>query len=336
MRFALIPVGQRSPFSAGLAIASCALVIAGCGATEAGRPARALPQGVAVQVAVSDLAFDPHGKLLALDEGKISTVDAAGQMANQRAVVPADDVDAGAALAPDGKRAALFVHAGRSRIRAVELTDRAIVWSADAGSSQYDERRVHWSADGSRLLVETDGPLRLHDASDGRLVRSFRHGTLDLGRQPLSPKGSTLAMPAQGGVALVSAHTGRRRVIRLGASLDRPTWSPDGRSIAGGGAGAVVVNVASGRIRRLNVDSGRELAWSPDGRWLAAYGTASNDHGAVGVSIIDVRTGQATMIARTGAREERGQLTWSPDSRRLAYLSPPGIPCAPEAGGGTC
>lgn len=330
---------------AGLAIALGALGLLSCGDTEGAggairaaatpQPEQTIPKGVPVQAYAADLAFRPDGRLRALVDDKVGVVDASGRVTATRSLRRSESAT-GAALSPDATRAVAYVQAGRAKVRVVTIASRTLRWTANSGTSQFEEDRAYWSSDGSRVLLQTDGPLRLRDARTGRLIRSFAPGTSYLGRQPLSPDGSTLAMSAKEGVALVDARTGRRRVIKLGAALDRPTWSADGRSIAGGGAGAVIVDVASGQVRRLEADSGAELAWSPDGRWIAAYAVGRSDQGEAGVSVIDAQTGQATVLAKTGAREEQGRLTWSHDSLRVAYISPPGIPCAPEAGGGIC
>ena len=127
-----------------------------------------------------------------------------------------------------------------------------------------------------------------------------------------------MAMPARGG---------QGRVLYRGARFSQvytPVWSPDGKEIAfsvwedGGYRDIVVLEVASGKLRRITHDRALDLdpAYSPDGRYLLF---ASDRTGIYNLYALERATGTLWQVSNVlgGAFQPRV----SPDGRRLAYQS---------------
>lgn len=92
-----------------------------------------------------------------------------------------------------------------------------------------------------------------------------------------------------------------------------PAWAPDGRSIAFDAGVVLVVNVQTGRVRRLRKPIlllGGGLSWSPDGRRFVYRGR--------GGLWIARRDGSAQ---RQLTSESAGELpSWSPDGKWVAFI----------------
>ena len=118
-----------------------------------------------------------------------------------------------------------------------------------------------------------------------------------------------------------------------------PAWSPDGSRIALVGDGLLVVDVDSGVLQRLTLDTGGEVAaapaWSPDGLRLA-YAR----HDDVRVVQVEATGGAAVgdvMVTVDGVTDVR-TLDWSPSGTQLAISAVDGVhiadlgPQLPESG----
>lgn len=130
-----------------------------------------------------------------------------------------------------------------------------------------------------------------------------------------SPDARRIAFGASGIWVVNAVGGGLRRLTKGDDSL--PTWSRDSRSIAYEHGGDVFVVHADGTGRRRLVRRADKPAWSPDGRRIA------------------FRRGMDIWIANADGRGQRrlrccrrtgvAALTWSPDSRYLAYDGGSGI-----------
>jgi dipeptidyl aminopeptidase/acylaminoacyl peptidase len=93
-----------------------------------------------------------------------------------------------------------------------------------------------------------------------------------------------------------------------------PSWSPDARALAfstcvTADRQAVFVKPLQGRRRVVGV--GTRPKWSPDGRWIAY---------AANTGLYAVRPDGTGRRRLTGRINEYGSFSWSPDSKRLAFV----------------
>ncbi|MBI5480916.1 MAG: PD40 domain-containing protein [Deltaproteobacteria bacterium] len=208
-------------------------------------------------------------------------------------------------------------------------------------------RRVRWVRSLGKFALHPDGvhvafdeyspvetvygytDLREYDLPTGE-YRDLTHAAR--AREPAySPDGTTLAyvqsdlgtswlmaMPARGG---------KGSVLYRGARFTQvytPTWSPDGKEIAfsvweaGGYRDLVVLEVGSGKLRRLTRDRALDLdpAYTPDGRYLLF---SSDRTGIYNVYALERATGTLWQVTNVLGGAFQPQL--SRDGRLLAFQS---------------
>ncbi len=141
-----------------------------------------------------------------------------------------------------------------------------------------------------------------------------------------SPDGSRLAVDGESGAVVIDPVSGAATYIG-GAN---PVWSPDGRqlgviepSTTGStsiGSQLRIVDAATGAANRTYpFPAIGGLAWSADGRWIAATGGMSGRSNAL--VRIDVTTGHWSEVdGGSGMLDSAREPSWSPDSRRIAYI----------------
>ena len=184
-----------------------------------------------------------------------------------------------------------------------------------------------WSPEGRSLAyspLHADGGLRVVDVQTGaerRLApglvfdpRWSPDGSSILFQQRVGEGIGLFAVPAAGGVA---------RGVMGSLITVVADWSPDGRTVALSGVTfsgdrrehMYVVDVRRRAVRQLEgtVTSARP-AWSPDGRLIAV----SDYEGRILVMRPD-GSGRQTLTEIEGAAI--GDLAWSPDGRRLAFVA---------------
>ncbi|MBY8824133.1 CehA/McbA family metallohydrolase [Sphingomonas colocasiae] len=139
-----------------------------------------------------------------------------------------------------------------------------------------------------------------------------------------SPDGKSVAFAARGWLWIMDIATREARRVTRGASVDaRPTWSPDGHSIAfmrdsGRDTGLWLLDVASGRERVLVDTPTIELdpAFSPDGKGVY-YSSA--EAGDLDIWRIDLASGAKTRLTTAKGQEINPQ----PVTGGLVYVSEP-------------
>ena len=142
----------------------------------------------------------------------------------------------------------------------------------------------------------------------------------------LSPTGKRAVFEARGEIFTVPVEKGdARNLTRSTGVADRaPVWSPDGGKIAwfsdANGAYSLMIAAQDGLSdpRQISIGEskmGWEPAWSPDGEHLAFVDDDTR------IRVVEVASGSIQTIDHAGANIERGSmgLTWSPDSKWLAY-----------------
>jgi dipeptidyl aminopeptidase/acylaminoacyl peptidase len=117
--------------------------------------------------------------------------------------------------------------------------------------------------------------------------------------------------------------------------IGRPTWSPDGKSIAfisniSGRNNIWMVPSEGGWPVQLTVSDQRQTAvtWSPDGKWIAYQSDYDGDE-LWDIFLVSPKTGRVVNLTSTREIAETDP-TWSPDGRYLAYLVKPKTSAAPE------
>lgn len=134
--------------------------------------------------------------------------------------------------------------------------------------------------------------------------------------------GSLVAYVREGGLWLMNADGSDQRALAPGAN-GRPTWSPDGRSLAyqpDGAPGLRIADVISGRVRAAAAREGcfaTDPAWSPDGGTIAFRQVCGPDESAAGKLVfLDTATGStsAELLADISSP------TWSPDGAQIALI----------------
>src|SRR5579863_7507944 len=117
--------------------------------------------------------------------------------------------------------------------------------------------------------------------------------------------------------------------------VGRPTWSPDGKSIAfisnlSGRNNLWLVPAEGGWPVQLTVSDQRQTApaWSPDGKWIAYQSDYDGDE-QWDIFLVSPKTGKVVNLTSTREIAETDP-TWSPDGRYLAYLVKPKTSAAYE------
>jgi tricorn protease len=221
------------------------------------------------------------------------------------------------------------------------------VWSYDVTSGQlqqvthFTDAEVKWlSGGGGMLAFEQDGWIQTLDPATGRTQRlditvegdfpwaeaRWEDVTPSATGASLSPTGKRILLASRGEIFTVPVKDGATRNLTRSTGADdrAPVWSPDGKQVAwvsdSGDGYALLVADQDGLSppRRIALGDSRmiwEPVWSPDGKYIAF------DDNKVRIRVLEVASGKISTADVGGANIERGDmgLTWSPDSRWLAY-----------------
>jgi WD40 repeat protein/tRNA A-37 threonylcarbamoyl transferase component Bud32 len=299
---------------------------------------------------VYGLAFSPDGRRLATagDDAVVQVWDATGgRMSFNFKVKPSRLV--GVALSPDGRLAA----AGGDGV--VKLWDPATgrqvgTFQGLAGGCL----GLAFSPDGTRLALHSMAPavgkypfvegvqglqaeLRLWDVASGKECLR-RQLTLDFKRPVFSPDGRRIALSNRGVLRVLDVVTGEEVYTIPGQWLGYPIpFSPDGRFLASVPCRDLDLDFAAvlripGEVNLWDAARGKllrtlrgppgsttaALAFSPDGRLLVSAGSDK------AFRIWDVKAGQVILTLK-GYADFISALTFSPDGRRLATVTPQAV-----------
>ncbi len=221
------------------------------------------------------------------------------------------------------------------------------VWSYEVSTGEleqithFSDVDVKWlaGADGV-LILEHDGFLHTLDPESGETNRleitvrgdfpwaepRWENVSDAVAAASLSPTGKRVIMEARGEVFTVPVEEGPVRNLTGSSGVaDRaPVWSPDGGEVAwfsDDGTGYVLAvgsQDGTGQVRRISIGESKmawEPAWSPDGEMIAFVDDDTR------IRVVDVEEGRIRTVDIGGNNFERTSmgLTWSPDSRWLAY-----------------
>ncbi|HET9477506.1 MAG TPA: LuxR C-terminal-related transcriptional regulator, partial [Dehalococcoidia bacterium] len=209
----------------------------------------------------------------------------------------------------------------RSRIAYFSFQRTAVTPAPDdpKEAATVQERYLYvMNADGSGNVRLTGGVPQLHDnnppawSPDGRRI-AFE--------TELNGSGEVFVINVDG--------SGLRNVSDHSAYDTGPTWSPDGTQIAfasdrAGGEDIYVAAIDGSAVTRLTTAGGRSPAWSPDGTRIAFF---SERDGNSELYLMSSGGSDQTNLSDHPAADFSGAPVghlpplWSPDGRRIAFLS---------------
>jgi dipeptidyl aminopeptidase/acylaminoacyl peptidase len=186
-----------------------------------------------------------------------------------------------------------------------------------------------WSPDGTRLAYLANSPGAAAVAvigADGRGGQVLSGHEAEVSDLAWSPDGRTLAYVAGLDLKVVPSSGGAARTVASSVEALRPAdspWSPDGRQLAvvhnDNGHFRLQTIGLDGKVRRVLVPAldpsmgAFSVAWSPDGTAIAY-----ESGGRVMLARPD-GTGRPVAVTRIAAMVSG--LSWSADSRRIAFVS---------------
>ena len=222
------------------------------------------------------------------------------------------------------------------------------IWSYTPGTGEVNQLTKFTGADikwlagkGDTLAFEREGYLHLLDLKTGNDIQlditvkgdfpwaetKWEDVSKSAQSVSLSPTGKRAVMEARGEIFTVPVENGDVRDLTQssGVADRRPVWSPRGDKIAWFSDAnkknyALMIGGQDGLTEPKSISIGIsklawEPAWSPDGKYIAF------DDDDVRIRVVDVESGEIKTIDTGGTNIERGSmgLTWSPDSKWLAY-----------------
>jgi Tol biopolymer transport system component len=209
--------------------------------------------------------------------------------------------------------------------------------SADDPAFSPDGKRVAFTRALSGLFVMN---------ADGTGLRRLTGGRDD--RYPVwSPNGRSIAFlhPLRNGFRLYLIKLNGREQHRLRFApkdVGRPSWLPDGKSILVPAGGAFYeVSATSGRVEKRLVptyetgDGPPYGTLSPNGRTIAIVRRRPEPAGCehAGCEVYGLYLVNVSSMKQGRLVDAASPAGWSPDSRRLVYVSAAGLDLQPVAGG---
>jgi WD40 repeat protein len=281
------------------------------------------------------VALSADGKTLAMGvRDSVGLVDVPSGRSVGRFQMPSGNVTC-VRFTPDSKSlAAVFEFVGA--VCLFDLKANRSVWQNKEQATDYLFQSVEFAPDGRTLAVCTThkAPMRLLDVSNGKEIRRFQGEHNPLAPLAFSSDGKRIFSNGWGKSGIIwDVATGKP----IGG-LDPPlsggralVLSPDGKTLAGGGEGAVRFwDVVSGKgLPALDGSNAMitSLSLSPDGKKVLA---ASHFDPAAGIRIWDLASGlQAAMLTHRSA-----VAVYAPDGKTFAAGCFEGAPVIGDSASG--
>lgn len=156
----------------------------------------------------------------------------------------------------------------------------------------------------------------------------------DFGYPALSPDGKALAVSVRDGTTQlwIRRSDGTRQKLTQGGAVNwRPSWTPDGRSVAYASKLGAAESQDDYDVYQIRVDGSApaellqhhsfglwEAELSRDGQWLVVR---SDEVGSIGHILARRLLGDTALISLVGKKNSSNQIALSPDGRWLAYSS---------------
>jgi Tol biopolymer transport system component len=259
-----------------------------------------------------------------------------------------------ASWSPDGKRLAFYTLRGQDQeiLNKYRMVNEYLLYVMDAtGANQkrlldFPVIDFGWAPDSRRLFLVSgyESPDRsLPEVLNGTqhplaYVYVFDIQTGSIMRLPgsgrncsasWSPDGTRLAVGfgigENCGIYLLSPDGGKSERLTDGTTIDfRPTWSPDGKSIAyvahaksdadAGNSGVFVIGADGTGKRRVDDEAVSYVLWSPDGNrlLLQSAGTAR---------LIDSNGKNQVLLSAATGLKSIGNAVFTPDGKRIMFCS---------------
>lgn len=191
-----------------------------------------------------------------------------------------------------------------------------------------------WSPDGSKIAVIHQGDVWIISVEGGKPLQITKTPELEL-YPAWSPDGkmvnfTTYLSKSDVGLYVVPASGGKATRI-LGAPSRNNAWSPDSKGLTVVSNGLIsTVPVAGGetqqiaKLKELGLKGVFCLRWSPDGKSIACV---EGDPGPI--FVIPAEGGKATTLVNDDD-SWKYSLSWSPDSKWIAYSSERTVKVRPE------
>ncbi|GAA4454323.1 protein kinase domain-containing protein [Novipirellula rosea] len=226
-------------------------------------------------------------------------------------------------FSPDGKTIACGLRSGAIVIFDPVKEQVVRVWHAHGGGSPY----LSFSPDGSQLASGSmDGSAAVWDIESGQRLHQLCQADKDnylrnVGWHP--SKSLIVTSDRQGYVRVFDAKTGKRKFSKrtCAVSCNVGHWSPDGKTLAGGGAFPnfeIRLYTDTGEPKGVLEKPGRSASWSPDSTRLVV---GDDDHE---IRIVDVQRDAVVSTLRFHG-DPVGHLAWSPDGDSILSIDDSGV-----------